>query len=897
MKKTLRLETDSEWYYLQDNKPKPLTTQIGLENNAKFIFEHPQCGFKLLPTWHTETPLPKIFPEYREITLQENKGEYSILYLEVLVYYSFKDIYFLLGDRLARSCHDYLSDGGRLKFETKNRKFLLDYFLEHKHTEKIYQVQLQITDLSGIAGGCSLQQTSKAYGVQMLAKDCMDNYKTCMNVPYTNPELHNDFIDYSQGDLILFDLKTAHHKKHNEIRQLLNIKPSEKVPLTKGSEVANTFLDFIKENYLLNETLIKDKLQYNDYNTLIANNGIEANLTWDTKTTKPFNAIVHGGRCKAEQPHKMLSKELILSMDLQGCYASALVDMEYPIGIPIWLGYDHKDTDYQNKFTLGDFLKKYKNELVPDLWHIVVSTSTPLSFNQNLIFSKEIKGKVGVDNDIDELDIEHDTSWIKGQFGVYTREITNGIITHHSLETLQKVCSNNEWSELKKKLVVISGVIYPWSYKCATFEEFIQKTQNSSSDSRIKTIEAKHGELNRLDDRTRWWFSFPIGDFVGPLLRERKICKAERNTHPKGSSKYVDLDSKQECLKLFINALYGVIASPYFAIGNTTVANNITDMARTGCWAMNVLSSAFTSITDGCELEINRMVHFKDNKLPSLNGVFKIQFGFDNTRTDRKLRSKYSRAPLGLDKVWSITYNEAQKEYSLYQDTACVEKQTNNESWYIIDKLYRQHIQQHFGDLLWAQRFAYEDKGLYEAIVINSQANYKLYSPNPSLTNSDKLIKARGHKNKENFHDMFNKALASELISTYEPVTVNKILKVKEVRKAYSQKGVPSSGSKNDQIIQNKLLAGDTVQEQKRTYLVSSSCFYYQTIKQRKYWEKLEERCLKTTNKQYKLDYLFRNQDGTIEYQECHQKLAELIFTGHKSDRSIKKLCNNFPDG
>ncbi len=87
------------------------------------------------------------------------------------------------------------------------------------------------------------------------------------------------------------------------------------------------------------------------------------------------------------------------------------------------------------------------------------------------------------------------------------------------------------------------------------------------------------------DSRSRSWFSIPLNEFIGKLVKRRNVLKAEAK-RATDSAERQRLKGLQNILKLIINILYGCLASPYFSIGNVILADNITARARVNVWLL-----------------------------------------------------------------------------------------------------------------------------------------------------------------------------------------------------------------------------------------------------------------------------------------------------------------------
>ena len=89
---------------------------------------------------------------------------------------------------------------------------------------------------------------------------------------------------------------------------------------------------------------------------------------------------------------------------------------------------------------LGEFLKLYQDEFVPNWWKIMVSEK--LSFEQDLIYSRLVSAKTlqkfytttqEFDGEFEEL------STLNRSMILLKNEIINGVITHDMIEVLRKI--------------------------------------------------------------------------------------------------------------------------------------------------------------------------------------------------------------------------------------------------------------------------------------------------------------------------------------------------------------------------------------------------------------------------------------------------------------------------
>ena len=248
-----------------------------------------------------------------------------------------------------------------------------------------------------------------------------------------------------------------------------------------------------------------------------------------------------------------------------------------------------------------------------------------LSFSQDLLFSKvttQSKINKAIVNAVEDDDVrssenrnQNDNAHIEGQFILARRELKNTVITSYIWDTILKVASTKELKELRN-LQVVAGAYYRDEDRCADVNEWIDKVL---ADSCEYVTNKRTGRIE--DNRTKAWFSVSLEDVFGKIIDTRNQLKSEAKQAEKDNRQedYLKLNGRQEALKLFVNTGYGVLASPYFSIGNTVVGNNITAQIRLAVWQMNKALNTCQSITDGGLYEPNKVnkLHPKGKK-PSL---------------------------------------------------------------------------------------------------------------------------------------------------------------------------------------------------------------------------------------------------------------------------------------
>lgn len=419
-----------------------------------------------------------------------------VLRLLLTVFYSFADVAAFLGPRLATIVADHLRAGKCLRI-VKNGWVRLPYIIvqtiDGGTVDRLLMVSIR--DLFGLDYE-SLRNTAAAYNVPMPAKDLMDDYKRCMDRAYI--ERKDEMIEYALGDLVLADLWDAYERNYSQLCDLFMVTPKFPPPATKGSFVATLFAQVLAERLALTEDFddifdvkrpkrgrkpsssaaglntskkqkqkataetIPHKRKLLTACPLLKLYGCKVLAQSDHELTRRFLAVVHGGRVKNENPLKIRHNGLVMSMDLVSCYGKALQHLSVPIGHPSMFYYtQHRPNQWP---VLGEFLKKYRHQLVEGAWYMVIQTleNEPLSFSQNLIYSKLFP------SDIPELttdgksgdDSREDLATIKGDFVLLEREIVNGILTHYSLTLIEHCASDQELGELMRKIRVKAAMIY-----------------------------------------------------------------------------------------------------------------------------------------------------------------------------------------------------------------------------------------------------------------------------------------------------------------------------------------------------------------------------------------------------------------------------------------------------
>ena len=517
------------------------------------------------------------------------------------------------------------------KIESKNNlkgEFCIEY------NGKPIKIKLQ--DKSGWGKKGGLKKLCETFGITHNTKSELDHYKKNMSECCKTPSLMMKLIEYGMEDAWV--LKEIHEKMlgflSNVMTSLLGI-PKElqtftidNLPSTIGSIVAKIIEAYIYKEFstsLSNGCLTKAKEYlkvFKDINLKISVNpsiikgigkrstnrisdllngcGITSIAYLYRNNTGCLNALVQGGRTFNEQLWDY-RKKFIRDIDMAGCYGNALQSFVYPIGLPSI----EAVTDLNKCSTLKQFLKKYKHELVDNLYTITIKGK--LSFSQTLLYSK-ITDSTKMKETFDEiLNQNGDIHQVNADFVLLENQLENTIITSDILETLQAVCNPTELSEIKN-CKVLTAAFYKKSDEIKDTLEWLEHMKNQ--DSIMNDFSYDFSTQSIHDKRSRKWCSIKLDGFFRPLIKERKRLKLLMVEDPKLKYFY---NAEQELIKLIINTVYGVIASAFFRVGNTILANNITARARNSVWLYSRVLNGIQSITDGFAYQPDFVNTFKKN--------------------------------------------------------------------------------------------------------------------------------------------------------------------------------------------------------------------------------------------------------------------------------------------
>jgi hypothetical protein len=463
-------------------------------------------------------------------------------------------------------------------------------------------------------------------------------HHTTADVPLTNGRLvadafekyllhaaagdHTLEVDFCLKKLGVLDPDAQHHARDREAFNSAIDRYTRPVQFETGETPDDDLDDFFKAGYA--------------YTALDA-----CSVDWFTSRarteTASLNALVHGGRCNNEDPFACrIGKGF--DVDFSTCYGGTLRSLLYPLGLPTVLSYAPND---RRRLTLGQFLKKLRHHLVPGLYTITVSGK--LTFSQDLIYSRLTGGAVAREAALASAGPAAARASLFG-FNPYTvggdgkpnafpallrKEIVNGVITADVLDVIDRVATNAERAALMN-LEVVTACYYKASDRCATLDDW---TRAVMADKGRYETDPRSPAGHVRDTRTRAWYGVPLEGFVGLLVDRRLELKARKKDPALTPDERRQAECLDNVLKIFVNTLYGDLASRFFAVGNVVLANNITARARVGVWMTAKALGLAQCITDGGIYTPWRVPWFRGKK-PGLH-VLASMWDWHNQERDR----------------------------------------------------------------------------------------------------------------------------------------------------------------------------------------------------------------------------------------------------------------------
>lgn len=683
------------------------------------------------------------------------------------------------------------------KKNPKNGNKIVHNFIELPWVVRVnnfeYRVTVEWVDTCALHGIASYKNICKSSNVKLIYKDnfTSEEKRRMLEMAVKRPV---DFDNYSLGDLSCFDALVGNAENFKTVYQALGIEQSFKPPaLTIGATVKNIFeaklcdvlnIEYGKKSNDLPEEFTLNYLRENFLSPVSAKT-----LRQNPGLTRCLTAKVEGGRCRNNRPTVTTLETPLCDIDVSGCYAEGLRSQPYPIGNPEIL--DFEATNKSDYWTLEQFLKNYKGELVRGLWVARVWTDETLECPQDFLASWFVPS-VGDDllalgkyiikeaNDTENQNVDESPEFDleDGNLKIFNTEVVNGVITQDFIDWLDNVASRNQKSKLKKKLKIKAAIVYPksWEIKGENPVEkyrFLIEQSNSHADSdKVERVKRKgRKKLRKEDGQFHGWFSVNLGDLImDELLTWRKFYKVRD-----GKKSPMDI-----VMKLCCNTLYGDMTSKYFDSANVVVGNNVTARARSMVWYAEKALNGVQTITDGGAFELNSVCYPRTKK-DRLTGENTVNLYFLDGDGMRKKHLIFK--PLGNCDSISIEWVDSEKGklpiLVLEKDETITRLEGSKaEQW--INETAMEHLRKQFPKIpilhceskginvsiednkpvrTYTKRiglFSFEMKAFFDSGAFHGSGNYLLVNPN------GETLKMRSYETTKP-HDSIDSALSERL--------------------------------------------------------------------------------------------------------------------------------------
>lgn len=458
---------------------------------------------------------------------------------------------------------------------------------------KPFLIYIGIVDNCALQGNISYNDLCNNTKIYLRNKNQISNEEKKYMLDVIKKTPHK-FVEYAKDDLFNYEALNGHTDLVDELYNLLDLNSYNTFPKpTIGATVQNLLEAALMKYFNIpNTKTLASYVQNASHKILIEN----------LSSTQAYLAKTNGGRCYNNRPLEPSLTGVMVDIDIKSCYGQGLKLQEYPIGNPIILEYNIR-SEKNDYLSLRSFLTTYGNELEEGLWYSRISTKEELSFDQDFFISWYPPRNLNeiIETDSEKQENEDISTLLEGDYTkIYSRQIHLAPFQSDGIEWIKNCLTKQERDEFLSKTFVIAAAFYPKSCKCTDMQDFNRKRKNHSG---MNTCSALINEdktmIKRISMENYHWYSENIGDIIITKLLEKRAEYSKNN---------LDQRPMNELIKLTINAVYGVIVSPYFHIGNTIVGNNITSRARAMAWYMEKALHATQTITDGCCFDMNKVV-------------------------------------------------------------------------------------------------------------------------------------------------------------------------------------------------------------------------------------------------------------------------------------------------
>ena len=535
--------------------------QIARPHESVTVYEHPDVGLNLLPSWKGNCVLTHHYG-YNEVP--KPSGKVKTFDIGYGYYYSTFDIFGLFRDKDTQFKIARELIGGRV---TRTKAFpnnlKTGVYFEYPTIDnsgndiiEIRELAIKLYDFNGYtpAGVAGLDKTFETWGVKFENKGWksyfditkfVDEYSNTVDL--VKVYLKDDSpVPLKDGEPTIKDCEVKWMSKHDicvqyasgdGVKEMIdlynNVHTQGRLTLDKMGYESYNLKNFQTIGNLANQVGVarclsalglgvakEDETQLAKY--LYTSSAYS--LLDECYTTVNQVLNVDGGFCKNMKPTYPVIKDLTLDMDLAGAYAESMKSLPYCVGIPSVISYP-KDRDYRANF-FEEYKKLSKKDfLYPGAWVARVSTKELLTFKQDLIFSKVFgktdfeKNEQEDDEGFYEIDSNVMTSLNEkgllarvpdGAFQMLSNEIISGILTSDIMQFITTYWSKSEQKELFSKLQIECLVFYNKKFLLSA-EEF--KSEFSKLDNTLAfnfdkgtTIKDKRKPIWTIIPTNKGWF-------------------------------------------------------------------------------------------------------------------------------------------------------------------------------------------------------------------------------------------------------------------------------------------------------------------------------------------------------------------------------------------------------
>ena len=935
--KSLRLEIDTEY---ENNIPNyadkkyrskcvNLTIQIaGIGNSPSILLEHPEA--RSITGKSPQYPLFRYgiavadYLEHMGYDVKVERGRFLIeeeaieekiplLHLEFYAFFA-----------LAEVCRifqgEYLTDIKRL-FQQKEGKVLAEFKRRLRFSTKLgggrtreyiimpwymtingckHQLSLGWFDTCAVHPQSSYKNFCEVSGVKLEGKELITNEEK-VNMAKVYIRDRERFEKYALGDLHNYEALQGTNKKFQGIYKSLGLQEYwQPAKLTLGATTSALLTAALRKNAGVSKTDLYSLTRY----------GTALKLKQYGGNSAVYLSKVDGGRCINNRWGEATIKNAILvDIDISSCYGNSLVHLNYPLGIPYTIGYP-MNKGINRYISLREFIEQFRDELVPGLWFLRVSTKEDykLKYKQDLIASwyppKNLEKYL---SEYDEFDFEE--RWDKDEDGtskIFTRSIHLGVITHDTLQWIQNICNPKQRKELLDNLYVIAGLVYPKSGRKNTAQEVL-KVINENKDRNILELSMENGKGTKTTIETsyNYWTSFNLGDILVNGLIDIRAIEKKLRTYVDGK----EVRTPEEVLvKYFINTVFGDLTSRYFKTGNVVAGNNITAKARLMCWMMEKGLYGFQSITDGCTFDINQVNY--PQKRGKISGDNSANLHYQRiTKNNPDIYAKPLGNQVEIKEDW-ITGNY------LLNDGEGITSKGSKEFKEWVERQSLAHLNKLFPniDILKNRVFSLEIKDVYHSGCFHGSSNYLLqkgrvqlwqltltewaikqkydgltrYNCNLLKNTLKESFKMRAYKDKPTQMYEYVEEEFQRTTLKYNPVREflrnllhhgNKVRRSKVFLKTTILK--PGEYQQNLSHWRNtETLPGQDFHTAQLIRELNISQFPFENYEQRKQWIKQAEKWKEEYYQSYEM--LYENEEG-IDYLKMILDIGEKIYRGEKN--------------